>query len=145
MSVTEGEEVRRNYWHNLGRAKKTRSASQSGREFTRIGTDLSGLTMDEELRLLRLRSQVASHRLDVLRQRMGGQTATARQAIAAIVDDEECTGCGLCREVCPVDAILINEVAIIDSSRCTACLACVRQCPQGAIAIQYPDRPRAVL
>jgi ferredoxin len=140
VSGTESEKMRKDYWHGPGRARKTGFTSRTRREFAGIGSDLSGPTKDRELQLLRLRSEIISRRLDVLGQRMRGEAAITRQAIAAVVDDEECTGCGLCREVCPVDAISMNEVARVDSSKCTACLACVRQCPQGAIAVKYQER-----
>ncbi|KPK75531.1 MAG: ferredoxin [candidate division Zixibacteria bacterium SM23_73] len=62
------------------------------------------------------------------------------QKTSAIVDEEECTGCALCSEVCPTGAISVTRIAQIDSSKCIACLACVNQCPQGAIAVKYPNR-----
>jgi ferredoxin len=96
--------------------------------------------MEDELKFLRQRAQVVSQRLEVIRQKIEGQKIVDPQRVVAIVDNEECTCCGLCYEVCPVGAISMNVVAKIDSSKCTACLACVKQCPQGAIAVKYPDR-----
>jgi ferredoxin len=56
--------------------------------------------------------------------------------VAAKVDDQKCTGCGACVDVCPVDAItLSHDKAVIDRSVCTACGQCVEECPNEAISI----------
>ncbi len=48
-------------------------------------------------------------------------------------DLELCDRCGLCRDVCPVDAISIFEDRIdIDENLCLYCHACVKVCPQNA-------------
>ena len=58
-----------------------------------------------------------------------------------LVDEEECTGCGACLDVCPVGAISIeNQVAQIDEGLCTSCGACGDACPQGAI-YEYAEVP----
>ena len=41
-----------------------------------------------------------------------------------------CDQCGVCAEVCPVEAIqLENGVHIIDADECTGCMICVEECP----------------
>jgi predicted Fe-Mo cluster-binding NifX family protein/NAD-dependent dihydropyrimidine dehydrogenase PreA subunit len=58
-----------------------------------------------------------------------------RRAIASI-QEEKCTGCGICVGVCPVGAIRIEQqLAVVDAVRCTACAACLSQCPNEAILI----------
>ena len=53
----------------------------------------------------------------------------------AKVDTQKCTGCGLCVDICPVNAIKVeNEKAVI-SDECVGCGACVGQCPVGAISL----------
>ncbi len=48
------------------------------------------------------------------------------------VEGPVCTGCGLCRENCPVD---INPCDEVDSSNCIKCLECTK-CPHGAIKVR---------
>ena len=50
------------------------------------------------------------------------------------IDEEKCTGCGVCEEVCPVEAVQVSDgVGRIDQDRCNECQACVEACPNGAI------------
>jgi len=56
--------------------------------------------------------------------------------MAAKVDTEKCTGCGLCVEACPLEAIsLSDDKAIIDEDACTECGLCVDECPNDAITL----------
>ena len=59
--------------------------------------------------------------------------------MAAIVDAEKCAGCGSCVEVCPTEAIEMNDdgIAVIDPDMCGECGACVDECPSEAISL--PD------
>ncbi|MFW6189987.1 MAG: DUF362 domain-containing protein [Planctomycetota bacterium] len=50
------------------------------------------------------------------------------------VDEMECTGCGICSDVCPVEAISLEDgFACVDQEECTECLTCVDECPVEAI------------
>ena len=57
--------------------------------------------------------------------------------MAAQVDKDECTGCGICVETCPVEAIALNDndIAEVDEEACTECGACVDECPSEAISL----------
>ncbi len=47
---------------------------------------------------------------------------------------DDCTNCGACADVCPVDAISdTGEVHAIDQDACTDCGACDDACPVEAI------------
>jgi ferredoxin len=54
----------------------------------------------------------------------------------AKVNAEECTACGACAEICPVDAITIKDVAVVDADECTDCGACVDECPVECIKLE---------
>jgi len=48
---------------------------------------------------------------------------------------EECTSCGICAKVCPVDNIIIEDGRPRWLGKCQSCVACLQWCP--AEAIQY--------
>jgi len=51
------------------------------------------------------------------------------------VEADECTGCMTCVDICPVEAISMNDddVAEIDQDECTECASCLEECPVEAI------------
>ncbi len=53
----------------------------------------------------------------------------------ATIDPERCTSCGHCVDVCPQQAIRLQDTVTIDATRCTACGGCVFDCPNGAITL----------
>ena len=53
----------------------------------------------------------------------------------AKVDKDKCTGCAACVDVCPVNAITIEDGKAVISEECIGCRACETQCPTGAISI----------
>mgnify|MGYP001082966713 FL=1 len=55
----------------------------------------------------------------------------------AVVDRDECVGCGTCVEECPEEAVTLDdeEIAVVDADKCTECGTCVESCPSEAITI----------
>ncbi len=51
------------------------------------------------------------------------------------IDKEKCTACGACAEICPVDAIKVDDVAVVDENECIDCGTCVEECPVDAIEL----------
>ena len=50
----------------------------------------------------------------------------------------ECTGCGICADVCPEAAIrMTRDMAYPEPvpSKCVGCMMCPQQCPFDAIAV----------
>jgi Pyruvate/2-oxoacid:ferredoxin oxidoreductase delta subunit len=56
----------------------------------------------------------------------------------SMIDADACTGCGICLEWCPTDAIALNEegLAMRDESACFGCGVCARFCPEEAISLK---------
>ena len=56
----------------------------------------------------------------------------------AVIDPEVCSGCGICVEWCPTEAIALNSdgVAERDENTCFGCGVCSRFCPEEAIALK---------
>ncbi len=55
------------------------------------------------------------------------------------VDQDECTGCGACEEICPMDAIEMDEekiVATVNLDRCIGCGLCVTVCEFDAMFLK---------
>jgi ferredoxin len=58
------------------------------------------------------------------------------------IDPKTCTGCGICIEKCPIEAISLNEDnrAIVDDKRCIGCGVCAHFCPEGAVSLKGGQR-----
>ena len=52
--------------------------------------------------------------------------------------NDDCTGCGLCAEECPVEAIDPLNIKDVDKNLCISCMRCVRICPSNARKVD-PD------
>jgi len=57
----------------------------------------------------------------------------------AIIDENACSGCKICPELCPYHAISFDEgksIAVLTAALCKGCGVCVAACPSGAIEQQ---------
>jgi predicted Fe-Mo cluster-binding NifX family protein/ferredoxin len=93
----------------------------------------SNIHPEEELAALKQQAELLEQERQQLNKRIA-QLESGRKAVA-VVDSEKCTGCGICIDVCPVNAIEVNEQAVINADACTGCAACTWECPNAAIVI----------
>ena len=54
----------------------------------------------------------------------------------AKVYSEKCDGCGECADICPMEAIKIDNGKAVVSEECTECGACVDECPKEALSLE---------
>ena len=54
-----------------------------------------------------------------------------------VINEEKCTGCGICVKVCPSGALsMVSNIARLEEDKCTLCGSCVSSCPFGAITME---------
>ena len=58
-----------------------------------------------------------------------------------ITDEDRCVMCGVCVDVCPMEAIDRENVSVVDSTLCIKCCACVKECPKEAKTLNSPFAP----
>lgn len=57
----------------------------------------------------------------------------------APVNLSSCNTCGKCVDICPTEAIKIeNEAIVTDTEKCCLCMACVHACPNGTRILPPP-------
>jgi heterodisulfide reductase subunit A len=64
------------------------------------------------------------------------------EAINALVDEDKCSGCGICELLCPFQAIELQprddkRVSHISEALCKGCGTCGAACPSGAITMHH--------
>jgi len=89
---------------------------------------------DAEVEALQARARTLADRLRAIQARIG--TVGHESAMVAVVDPDNCVGCGVCHDVCPTGAISVGQVARVDGAKCTGCGRCVAECPRGALTLQ---------
>ena len=58
-----------------------------------------------------------------------------------IVNEDLCTHCGACANVCPTGAIEENNPILVNADKCIKCCACVKSCPEHARSLATPFGP----
>ncbi len=102
--------------------------------YTRILRDLAqllaelGVRSPAELRGLTLRR---------IRERGEKSQAAVTTPVPPVVDEEKCTACGRCQEVCAYDAMRVNGKAHVEPRTCIGCGLCVSACPVDALSQDY--------
>ena len=71
----------------------------------------------------------------------GIENSVAHANYYAVIDPDECVGCGTCRKRYQVHAISEQgEVSVVDTRRCIGCGLCATGCPNGAAKLKRkPD------
>jgi ferredoxin len=62
-----------------------------------------------------------------------------KDVVTLKLDEANCTGCGMCLEVCPHAVFKLNglqRAEIADRDACMECGACSRNCPVAAVTVQ---------
>ena len=61
--------------------------------------------------------------------------------VAILINEKWCTGCEICVEFCPVNALVMNGevVKVKDINACTKCMLCELRCPDFAIKVGNRD------
>jgi heterodisulfide reductase subunit A len=65
------------------------------------------------------------------------QGEIALEPVRASVDQDKCSGCRICNNLCPFNAIIFHEdrmVTEVNPALCQGCGTCVAACPAGAIS-----------
>ncbi|SES95613.1 4Fe-4S dicluster domain-containing protein [Methanococcoides vulcani] len=58
--------------------------------------------------------------------------------MVAVINRDECVGCGTCVDDCPSEAISMDgdNIAVVNADECIDCGACVDSCPTDAITME---------
>src|SRR5512136_768148 len=65
------------------------------------------------------------------------QKEVALEPVRASINEDQCSGCRICNNLCPFNAILFHEdkmVSEVNPALCQGCGTCVAACPAGAIS-----------
>ncbi len=62
-----------------------------------------------------------------------------------IINQEKCTGCGLCAKDCPLGVISLENKKARIGEGCVECRTCLKVCPAGAVIDQVVETPGAVV
>jgi Na+-translocating ferredoxin:NAD+ oxidoreductase subunit B len=75
-------------------------------------------------------------------QRLSKPAEMINSSFFARVREDDCTGCELCRDRCPMRAVSIDHVACVNLDRCIGCGVCAVSCPVDAIKVVRKGKDR---
>jgi len=91
----------------------------------------------QEIEMLQAQAQGLEGQLQTINARIGELIRQrGGSGLLAVVDEEKCTACGVCQEVCPERAISVGQTAQVDRGKCSGCGRCVTECPQDALSLR---------
>ena len=100
----------------------------------KIAVISSGPTLNDNVEaFLREQARVMEEQKDEVEQKI--RVLETGQNLVAVVLPEKCAGYGICADVCPVNAIEVDEHTVINTVVCTGCGACISECPNEAIIL----------
>jgi len=88
---------------------------------------------ERELALPKKHAQMLELEKDEIEQTIS-KLETGRRLVALVLS-EKCAGCGICTDVCPENAIEIDDHAVVNPESCIGCGACISECPNDAIIL----------
>jgi NAD-dependent dihydropyrimidine dehydrogenase PreA subunit len=60
-----------------------------------------------------------------------------RNVVSLDLDQDKCTGCGVCETVCPHGVLeVVEKAVIVDRDACIECGACALNCPAEAVQVE---------
>jgi electron transport complex protein RnfB len=75
----------------------------------------------------------------------GIENSVAYSNYYAVIDAQECVGCGICRERCQVHAISEgNGISVVNRMKCIGCGLCVTGCPNGVAKLEKKPEDKIV-
>jgi len=64
-------------------------------------------------------------------------SATEKRANNSVKITADCTNCGICVAVCPMNNLTLENEKITHKNNCTMCYRCINQCPKRAITVAF--------
>lgn len=61
-----------------------------------------------------------------------------KDVVTLQLDEEKCTGCGMCAQVCVHGVFALSDrvAHLVDRDACMECGACARNCPVDAVSVR---------
>jgi len=116
----------------VGQGRPNIEDEQVVSEFTR---EIFKRLTENQIQTLAL--EVLDYNDDGLTKELKDRLGQPWMIIPKTVDEEKCTQCGVCEEVCPVGAVKLVDTPMF-SKDCFDCFNCIRLCPEEAIESGVP-------